>query len=190
MRPPCVARLAHQRRPRGHRGLDAAFGRHFVAHEAERRSIARLHVGHHAHAVHAADDVIARCRSRSLRHDGRGRRRRRSQRPCAGCSTATHCAVEPHLGPVIGRRVEVLGRGAVDVRRPQDGVGQAVDVAAIWRQFLEQVVERLAVVGGDRDRQPGGVVVGAANVEALNLVVAPCSTMVVRMACRSPESIR
>ena len=40
-------------------GFDAALRRHLVAHEAERRLVARLHVGRDAHALHAAHDEIA-----------------------------------------------------------------------------------------------------------------------------------
>ena len=58
------------------------------------------------------------------------------------CSTAHPLPVEPDLGPVVGRRVEVVRRGAVDVGRPQLRVRRAVHVAAVWRQLFEQVVER------------------------------------------------
>ena len=54
--------------------------------------------------------------------------------------------------------------------RAQQRVRRAVHVAAVRRQLFEQVIERGACVGGDRDRQARDVVVGAADVEALDLV--------------------
>ena len=54
-------------------------------------------------------------------------------------------AVEVDFGAMVGRGVEVVRRGAVDVGRAQQRVRDAVDVAAVRRQLFEQMRERLAV---------------------------------------------
>ncbi len=79
-------------------------------------------------------------------------------------------AVEVHFGPVVGRGVEVVRRGGVDVGAAQQRVRRAVHVAAVRRQLLEQVIERRPGAGRDRDRQVRDVLVGAADVEAFDLV--------------------
>ena len=66
MRPPCARVCRIRSATRADRGLDPPLRRDFIAHEAERRPIARLHVGHDAHADAS---------------------RRRRDRPC-GCRAA------------------------------------------------------------------------------------------------------
>ena len=79
-------------------------------------------------------------------------------------------AAEQDLRLVVGGGVEVDGRGAADVVDAQHRVGRALHVAAEGAQRGQQVVERLARLGGHAQRQARGVGVGAAHVEVQDLV--------------------
>ena len=168
--PPALRpRLPHQAGDAADRGLDPPLRRHFIAHEAERRPIARLHVRHDAHAMHPGDDQIALADVAQLAA-GCGAVLHHDRRVHALPPDAHPAAVEMNVGLVVGRRIKIVRRGRVDVGGAQLRIRCAMHVAAVRRQLLQQVVERRLCVGLDGDGQVRDVLIGAADVEALDLV--------------------
>ena len=125
--------------------------------------------GMHADALHPADDPVALLEAAQLAafeppavdDDG-------GVHPLAGHGRPL--AADQHLGAVVGGGVEVLRGGAVDVVDAHDRVRRALHVAAERRQRGQQVVEALAGLGRQAQRQPRRGRVGASHVEAQDLV--------------------
>ena len=79
-------------------------------------------------------------------------------------------AAKSNVGPVVGRRVEVVGNAAVLFRRFDQHVALADRMCAERRDLLQQVVERRAIRRRDAHLDARRVVVGAADVERQDLV--------------------
>ena len=144
--------------------LDAALGRHVVRHEREVRAAAIAELRRHADARKPADDAISRTDVAQL--------------PALGAfrvdddggvhSLASHGDPLPanaHLGPLIGRRVEILGRAAVAIGIADERIVLGRGMAPKWYQRFEQRGERWCVGRGDLERQPGEFIVRAPDIE-------------------------
>jgi hypothetical protein len=77
-------------------------------------------------------------------------------------------AIEPHLRALIGRRIELLGRGAIAIRDAYDRVLFDGGVAPEGNERFEQRRERGLVGRGDLQREARELVVGTADRERLH----------------------
>jgi hypothetical protein len=78
-------------------------------------------------------------------------------------------SIDPHLGSLVGRRIEVVRHRAVAIRRADERVAFLGDVTAERDQRLEQGRERGTGRRRHLEAQPREVLVGAANLEVQHL---------------------
>ena len=130
---------------RGDAAFDATLRRDVVAHEREAETVALAELGRHANAFVAADDRLAALDVAQLPA-------RRA--PVVDDDDGVHplfldlhpASADPHLGAVVGRRVEVVRDAAILLGRLDERVALADRMTAPRGQLLQQLVERRASV--------------------------------------------
>src|SRR6185436_12035430 len=161
--------LTHHLRDTSDAALDPPLRRYVVAHEGKAEAVAFAELRRHAYAVVTADDALAGLDVAQFAACGR-LSPDHNHRVHALVIDVYPLSAQSNVGPMVGRRIEVVGDATVFFSRFVEHVALADRMRAERRDLLEQVIERRTIGCRDAHLDARRVVVGPADVERQNLV--------------------